>query len=321
MATMSKAEADAFMGEYFAFTEDIRKSGHYVAGEALHPVNTATTIRAAKREAFDHRRALRRDQGTARRLLPDRSARPERRPPGGGEDPLREDGHGRSAAGRGLQPAVGTAPAHVHEPTTESVPQAVERLYRSESRRVLATLIRLLGDFALAEEALHDAFVAAVERWPADGIPEQPRAWLVSTGRFKAIDGLRRRARFDASLGELARRIEAAAQDVRRRRVGRGRSPAPRLHVLPPGAAARCAGGAHAARGVRPDHRGDRARVPRHAEHRGPAHRARQGQDSRREDSLPGAVGRRVARAARRRAPRRLPGVQRGLFGVVGPVR
>jgi RNA polymerase sigma-70 factor (ECF subfamily) len=102
----------------------------------------------------------------------------------------------------------------VHEPTTESVRQAVDGLYRSESRRVLATLIRLLGDFALAEEAMHDAFVAAVEHWPTHGIPEQPRAWLVSTGRFKAIDGLRRRARFDASLGELARRIEAASREV-----------------------------------------------------------------------------------------------------------
>jgi RNA polymerase sigma-70 factor (ECF subfamily) len=102
----------------------------------------------------------------------------------------------------------------VHEHTNEAVRRTVEELYRGESRRVLATLIRLLGDFALAEEALHDAFVAAVERWPADGIPDQPRAWLVSTGRFKAIDGLRRRARFDASLGELARRIETRAREA-----------------------------------------------------------------------------------------------------------
>jgi RNA polymerase sigma-70 factor (ECF subfamily) len=89
--------------------------------------------------------------------------------------------------------------------------ERVEAAYRSESRRVLATLIRLLGDFDLAEEALHEAFAAAVERWPRDGIPQNPRAWLVSAGRFKAIDGLRRRARFDASLEELARRLEADA--------------------------------------------------------------------------------------------------------------
>ena len=92
--------------------------------------------------------------------------------------------------------------------------QTVEAVYRAESRRVLATLIRLLGDFDRAEEALHDAFIAAVERWPRDGVPENPRAWLVSTGRFKAIDGMRRRARFDAALGELATRIEAATNDA-----------------------------------------------------------------------------------------------------------
>jgi RNA polymerase sigma-70 factor, ECF subfamily len=80
----------------------------------------------------------------------------------------------------------------------------IEELYRTESRRVLATLIRLLGDFDLAEEAMHDAFLAAVERWPADGVPDRPVPWLVSTGRFAAIDRLRRRARFDASLGQVA---------------------------------------------------------------------------------------------------------------------
>jgi len=76
----------------------------------------------------------------------------------------------------------------------------VDAVYRAESRRVLATLIRLLGDFDVAEEALHDAFIAAVEQWPRDGVPENPRAWLVSTGRFKAIDRIRRRAKFDVSL-------------------------------------------------------------------------------------------------------------------------
>ena len=87
---------------------------------------------------------------------------------------------------------------------------AVESVYRAESRRVLATLIRLLGDFELAEEALQEAFAAAVERWPRDGVPANPRAWLVSTGRFKAIDALRRRARFNASVAHLATQIETA---------------------------------------------------------------------------------------------------------------
>jgi len=84
---------------------------------------------------------------------------------------------------------------------------AIDAIYRTESRRVLATLIRLLGDFDLAEEALHDAFATAVERWPEDGIPANPRAWLVSTGRFKSIDRVRRRARFDAKLIEVTERL------------------------------------------------------------------------------------------------------------------
>jgi RNA polymerase sigma-70 factor, ECF subfamily len=90
----------------------------------------------------------------------------------------------------------------------------VDEVYRSESRRVLATLIRLLKDFDLAEEALHEAFAAAMEQWAHDGIPANPRAWLVSTGRFKAIDGLRRRARYDASLNELAKDMEDATGEA-----------------------------------------------------------------------------------------------------------
>src|SRR5690242_19270091 len=97
--------------------------------------------------------------------------------------------------------------------TVDAARAAVDAVYRADSRRVLATLIRLLGDFDRAEEALHDAFMAALERWPRDGLPDHPRAWLVSTGRFKAIDALRRRARFDASQGELARRLEREAAE------------------------------------------------------------------------------------------------------------
>ena len=86
--------------------------------------------------------------------------------------------------------------------------EVVEAIYRSESRQVLATLIRLLGDFETAEEALHDAFAVAVEQWARDGVPANPRAWLISTGRFKAIDGIRRRARHDASVAEMAKQPE-----------------------------------------------------------------------------------------------------------------
>lgn len=89
--------------------------------------------------------------------------------------------------------------------------RAIDAVYRSDSRRVLATLIRLLGDFDLAEEALHDAFAAALEKWPEEGLPLNPRAWLISAGRFKAIDRLRRRARLDARL----RRSPAGSRTLR----------------------------------------------------------------------------------------------------------
>lgn len=97
---------------------------------------------------------------------------------------------------------------------SKQVRELIDEVYRSESRQVLATLIRLLGDFDAAEEALHDAFAVAVEQWARDGVPTNPRAWLVSTGRFKAIDGMRRRARFDASLSELAKQLETHASDA-----------------------------------------------------------------------------------------------------------
>jgi RNA polymerase sigma-70 factor, ECF subfamily len=91
--------------------------------------------------------------------------------------------------------------------------ETLDNVYRTESRRVLATLIRLLGDFDLAEDALQDAFVAAAKQWPEDGLPANPRAWLVSTGRFKAIDSLRRRSRFEAALPGLAKQFGADGDD------------------------------------------------------------------------------------------------------------
>jgi len=94
-----------------------------------------------------------------------------------------------------------------------SARQIAETVYREESRRVFATLIRLLGDFDVAEEALHEAFRAALEQWPREGVPANPRAWLVSTGRFKAIDGIRRRARF-VSVEDVAEQVEAVADET-----------------------------------------------------------------------------------------------------------
>lgn len=91
---------------------------------------------------------------------------------------------------------------------TTQTQSIVDEIYRTQSRRVYATLVRLLGDFDLAEEALHEAFIAAVEQWGDAGVPANPVAWLVSAGRFKAIDAIRRRVRFDSSLNELATRID-----------------------------------------------------------------------------------------------------------------
>ena len=92
--------------------------------------------------------------------------------------------------------------------------ERIEAVYHAEARRVFATLIRLLGDFDRAEDALSDAFMAALQQWPTDGVPANPRAWLVSAGRFKAIDAMRRRARFDASLALLDEQIDADSSDA-----------------------------------------------------------------------------------------------------------
>src|ERR1700761_39313 len=99
-------------------------------------------------------------------------------------------------------------------PVPEQLSRAIETLYRSESGRVLATLVRLLGDLDLAEEAMHEAFAAALEFWSQTGIPDKPRPWLISTARFKAIDVIRRRARFDGAQRELVAYMESRVNDV-----------------------------------------------------------------------------------------------------------
>jgi len=101
----------------------------------------------------------------------------------------------------------------VNQDPAGQVRDRVEAIYREESRHVLATLIRVLGDFDAAEEALHEAFAVAVEQWEREGVPANPRAWLVSTGRFKTIDAMRRRVRFDASATELGRHLESLANE------------------------------------------------------------------------------------------------------------
>ena len=99
-------------------------------------------------------------------------------------------------------------------PVPEQLSRTIETLYRSESGRVLATLVRLLGDLDLAEEAMHEAFAAALESWPQNGIPDKPRPWLISTARFKAIDAMRRRARFDGAQKDLVAYMESRVDEA-----------------------------------------------------------------------------------------------------------
>jgi RNA polymerase sigma-70 factor (ECF subfamily) len=99
-------------------------------------------------------------------------------------------------------------------PVPEQLSRTIETLYRSESGRVLATLVRLLGDLDLAEESMHEAFAAALESWTVAGVPDKPRPWLISTARFKAIDAMRRRARFDGAQRDLVAHMESRVNDA-----------------------------------------------------------------------------------------------------------
>src|SRR5262245_31589201 len=109
-------------------------------------------------------------------------------------------------------------PPPISEQSPEQSPEqfstVIETLYRSESGRVLATLVRLLGDLDLAEEAMHEAFAVALESWPQTGIPDKPRPWLISTARFKAIDAMRRRARFNNAQNDLIDHLELLANAI-----------------------------------------------------------------------------------------------------------
>ncbi len=116
---------------------------------------------------------------------------------------------GKLIRGSGFAKVVVMSERVMSERSSEQIRELLDSLYRVDSGRILATLIRLLGDFDLAEEAMHEAFAAALSLWPSSGVPDNPRPWLISTARFKAIDTLRRRARFDASQDELARHLEA----------------------------------------------------------------------------------------------------------------
>ena len=222
--------------------------------------------------------------------------------------------------------------------------EVIARAYRDEWGRVTATLIRHTGDWSLAEECAAEAFTRAIERWPDDGIPRNPGAWLTTVAKRLAIDRLRRQAVESHKVREAATMTEveggrsvgrragvplpASAPDpttttpTRRRRGGlvgcrrrrRRRPVAARLHVLSSGARTRGPRRPHAAHPRRTRHGRDRPRVPRRGAHDGTAHRSGQGAHPLGGDPLPGAPALRPARAGRRRARGALPRLQRGLL-------
>ncbi len=190
--------------------------------------------------------------------------------------------------------------------------EVVDRLFRRESGRAVATLIRVLGDFDLAEEAVQEAFAIALDRWPVDGIPDNPGAWITSTARNRAIDRIRREQQRPGKT-EAAQRIrdlESLGDDMHEITDDRLRLIFTCCHpALPAG----IAGGAHAPNGRRLVHAGDRARVHLHRDDDPATSGPREEEDPRRRDPVPGPAPRAAARAVRRRARRAVPDLQRGL--------
>src|SRR4051794_38945627 len=171
----------------------------------------------------------------------------------------------------------------------KSDPDLLQEIYRCEGRRVYATLVRLLGGFELAEDALQNAFVAAAESWPREGVPNNPFAWLVSAGRYKAIDQLRQQQRMNS-----LERCRRADRRDRRREPGTGpaggsgrRSPAADLYLLPPEPVGRGLHRLDLARSVRACDGGHRPCLPADPNNACPADRAGEGQDSRCRHSVP----------------------------------
>ena len=184
-------------------------------------------------------------------------------------------------------------------------PSEIEKIFRDEAGRALATLIRLVGDFDLAEDALQDAFAVALERWPAADPPSNPRAWLVNVGRNKAIDRVRRQVDVSRQAVGTDARIAEQCGGFRRGRRGdraRRRHAAADLHLLPSGLRRRGPGRADAAHGLRADDRAGRARLSGQRGRHGAAAGARQAENPARRHSLRGAGSRSAGAAAARRA-------------------
>lgn len=178
----------------------------------------------------------------------------------------------------------------MNENKTHQMRQQVDAVYRCESRRVFATLIRLLGDFDLAEEATHEAFAVAMEQWLQAGIPANLRAWLVSVGRFRAIDAIRRRTRFDASLAELAQRLDTSDTAVEADEEVEDGSPTLDLHLLPSRPATGGSDCVDLTGSLRPDDGGNCQCLFAGCPDVSTADRPRQSENSRRPDSIPSPV-------------------------------
>ena len=190
----------------------------------------------------------------------------------------------------------------------------LERIFREESGRVVATLVRLFGDIDIAEEMVQEAFLVASERWPADGVPPNPGGWITTTARNRAIDRLRREASRHDRHAQAALLHADAEPETTRAGGRRERRPAPpHLHVLPPRARPARAGRAHAAPARRARDAVHRPGVPRAGADDGEAPGARQAQDPRREDPVPRPRRRRASRPAAAGARGDLPHLQRGL--------
>ncbi len=230
---LSPEEGAALSAEFTAWSEEMERTGPAAGWRAPATDERCHDRAGARRRGPHRRRALRRDQGADGRLLPRRLQGPRRGHRGGVEDPRRPHRDDRGEADLG--DVVPDAEA------------AVAAAFRDEWGRIVATLIRVTGDYDLAEECAQDAFARAIERWPRDGVPRNPGAWLTTTARNRAVDRVRRAATGAAKLQEVAvlspsdEPTEPDDSGVRRRPA------AADLHLLPPGAGARGPGRAHAA--------------------------------------------------------------------------
>ena len=279
---MDAATRQEMMAEYGAFTQSIIQSGHFKAGDGLQPTTTATTVRVrdGKTLTTDGPFAETREQLGGYYLVEakdlDTAIAIAARIPGA---------QGRLDRGQADHGSMIDRGSLVARMTTRS---NIEKIFRDEAGRAMATLIRLVGDFDLAEDVLQDAFAVALERWPQGELPSNPRAWLVNVGRNKAIDRIRRNIAFRGKQQQLAHEIELNAVRAERsgRRRARRRHAAADLHLLPSVLCAGGAGGADLAHGVRIDHRAGRARIPCQRGRDGAAPVARQAEDPSRRHSL-----------------------------------